>query len=222
MRNWIAKLKPLNKEKTLWADYTNTNTYSSEETKAKFDLLAEFIQATKPNKLLDLGCNNGEFSFAAIKNGAQSVVGFDFDQSSIADAYLKAKKHQAPFLPLYLDAANPSPNQGWIQQERKGFNERTKACALIALAFIHHLAIAKNTPLEQTIDWIISLAPTGLIEFIPKNDPTICKMLRLRQDIFIDYNIENFENILKSKAKIIKKTQITKNGRVVFWFKKTV
>ena len=70
----------------------------------------------------------------------------------------------------------------------KEYLERNKAKALIALAFEHHLAIAKNVPLEGIIEWITKLAPIGLIEFVPKTDETIKRMLENRDDIFNHYN----------------------------------
>ena len=117
-----------------------------------------------------------------------------------------------------LDASNPSPNQGWMQKERKGFFERNKGKALIALAFEHHLAIAKNIPLEQIIEWITKLAPIGLIEFVPKTDETIKIMLENREDIFDQYNQLNFEKILSTKSKIIKKSIVSGSGRIIYEF----
>ena len=67
---------------------------------------------------------------------------------------------------------------------------------MLALAFEHHLAIAKNIPLDQLIKWLLNIAPKGLIEFVPKNDQTIKKMLLLKGDIFKDYNEENFKNLI--------------------------
>ena len=50
---------------------------------------------------------------------------------------------------------------------------------MLSLAFEHHLTIAKNIPLDQVIKWLVSIAPRGLIEFVPKNDETIKKMIIL-------------------------------------------
>ena len=75
---------------------------------------------------------------------------------------------------------NIGTSRGWNEEERKGFKTRAKFDAVIALAFEHHLAIAKNIPLDQAVKWLIDLAPRGLIEFIPKNDKTIKKMLTLK------------------------------------------
>ena len=105
-----------------------------------------------------------------------------------------------------------------MQVERKGFFERSKAKALIALAFEHHLAIAKNIPLDQIIEWIAKLAPFGLIEFVPKIDETVQLMLANREDIFDEYNELNFEKLLKTKSKIIKKTKVSESGRIIYEF----
>ena len=87
---------------------------------------------------------------------------------------------------------------------------------MIALAFEHHLTIAKNIPIENFIDWILKISKHGLVEFVPKSDVTVKKMLEFREDIFKDYTEENFENCLKQKSKIINKSIITKTGRVIY------
>lgn len=220
LRRWIARLEPKNTGKTAWGDYTPTQTYSAREAIKKQQFIAQFVRAVKPEILVDLGCNSGDYSLLALENGADYVVGFDFDPTSLDLAYNGAKKEGKPFLTLYLDASNPSPNQGWLQSERRGFAQRTRSQALIALAFIHHLAIAKNTPLLQLIDWLIDIAPCGVIEFIPKDDPTIIKMLALREDIFMNYNQQAFEDLLTAKATIINKQCVSDAGRVLYWYEK--
>ena len=95
-------------------------------------------------------------------------------------------------LPLWLDAANPSPSQGWGQAERQGLAERARADALIALAFIHHIAIGRNVPLDMALDWLLAMAPVGVIEFPPKSDPMVQRLLSQRDDIFPDYDEATF------------------------------
>jgi hypothetical protein len=117
-----------------------------------------------------------------------------------------------------FNAANPSPNQGWLQQERKGFIERFKSDALIALAFEHHLIIGKNIPIDQFFFWLSKISKYGLIEFVPKSDSTVQKMLEYREDVFLDYNEENFEKNLKKYFNIKNKTKITDSGRILYEF----
>ena len=76
------------------------------------------------------------------------------------------------------------------------------------------LSLIPNIPLEDVVDWITSLAPKGIIEFVPKNDVTIQSMLKLKGDIFPNYNLENFKKFLSNKEKI---TSDSKDG-VVGWF----
>ena len=103
----------------------------------------------------------------------------------------------------------------WFRWVFSGFNVFKFVRALIE----HHLAIAKNIPLEAIIKWITNLAPVGLIEFIPKEDETIKTMLENREDIFDTYNEINFEKILSNKAKIIMKENISGSKRFIYEFK---
>ena len=91
---------------------------------------------------------------------------------------------------------------------------------MIALALIHHLVIAKNIPLSQVLNWLTTFAPKGLIEFVPKDDPTIKIMLKLKGDIFPEYNESNFREKLSTFAKIKKISEVTKSKRKIYEFSK--
>ena len=215
MRNFILSLN-IKKSKTVWDDYSSNNTYGLEEEKLK-KIVMEFASKYKFNSLADLGCNDGVYSKICLDNGCNSVVGFDYDLNAINNAYKTAKKDKLNFLPLYFDASNPSSNIGW-SQKRKGFFERNNFFWDDSTAFEHHLSIAKNIPLDQVIKWLIKIAPQGLIEFVPKNDVTVKKMLSLKGDIFKDYNEENFRKLLQNNSKIISETKINESGRKIFEF----
>ena len=90
----------------------------------------------------------------------------------------------------------------------------------MALAFKHHLSLAKNIPLDEVIMWIISLAPKGLIEFIPKSDETVKKMLEIKGDIFQNYTEKNFEKYINENGKIISITNVSKSGRKIYEFER--
>ena len=94
--------------------------------------------------------------------------------------------------------------------------ERVNFSGMLSLAFEHHLAIAKNIPLDQVIKWLIKIAPRGLIEFVPKNDETIKKMLTLKGDIFKDYNEQNFKSLILKNAKINSEKLVSDSGRKIF------
>ena len=108
-----------------------------------------------------------------------------------------------------------------MQHERRGFGERVQGDAIIALAVVHHLAISKNLPLDQVVDWIISMAPQGVIEFVPKSDPMVQRLLSLREDIFADYDEESFRSIVGARARIIKSYNISSGGRTLYWYERS-
>lgn len=220
LKNWIGNMR-VKKDKTIWSDYMIKHTYNNDEFKLKQNKIEEFIKKEPPNKVIDFGCNNGLYSKIALNSGAKFVLGLDFDHDAITQAYNLSKKENLNFIPLIYDAINPPTNSGWKETERKSFLKRNKGknTYILALAFIHHLAIAKNIPLEEIINYFLSISNKGIIEFVPKSDPTVKKMLLNRVDIFDNYNQENFERLLSLKSKIISKTNITNSNRILYEYK---
>jgi len=219
LKKFILSLK-LKKDKTIWDDYSKNNSYKTSEENLKKNIVKKFAERYKFDLLADLGCNDGVYSEISLNNGCKSVVGFDYDLNAVNNAFKLAKKNKLNFLPIYFDASNPSSNLGWYQKERKGYLERMNFSGMLSLAFEHHLAIAKNIPLDQVIKWLTDTAPKGLIEFVPKNDITIKKMLSLKGDIFYDYNEKNFKDILLKNSKIISEKVISESGRKIFEYSK--
>ena len=60
------------------------------------------------------------------------------------------------------------------------------------------------------------IAKHGLIEFIPKSDQTVSRMLISKKDIYDNYNENYFEKKLSEQMKILDKHIISKSGRVIF------
>jgi len=219
LRSWIASLKPQGIDDTTWHDYATENTYADAEAAAKRAFVSDFVKETSPSLLIDLGCNTGDYSEAALEAGAKSVIGLDADHGALEQAFARAKVKNLPFLPLYQDSANPSPGQGWNHGERRNLINRCQNVdAVIALALEHHLAIGRNIPLPEVVTWIAGLAPQGIIEFVHKDDSTIQKMLALRDDIFTDYSVENFTAALEGCARVVRREKVSAAGRELFWF----
>jgi ribosomal protein L11 methylase PrmA len=219
LRKFIVGLQDY-KSISTWDGYSTNNSYSNEDKNKKKDCVSQFCKKNNFELIADLGCNDGEYSILSLDNGCKKVIGFDFDINTINKAYKNSNRKNLHFLPLYFDATNPSANIGWYQKERKGFIERANFNAIIALAFEHHLAIAKNISLNDVISWLVSLAPTGLIEFVPKEDETIKKMLEFKGDIFPEYTEENFEKYLLKNSKIISKNKVSISGRTIYEYKR--
>ena len=142
----------------------------------------------------DLGANTGEYSRAARERGAER--GRLRHRSRGGGAQLPPGEGGAArpgILPLLLDLTNPSPALGWAHRERLSLEERGPADALLALAVVHHLAIGHNLPLERVASFLARLGRHLIIEFVPKSDSQVQRLLRDRPDIFPDYTREGFE-----------------------------
>lgn len=220
LKRFIERLPPP-RTRTVWADYAQATSYTADEAAAKRAFVRDMTTATRPRLLLDLGCNTGDYSEVVLESGETQVVGFDFDHGALDQAYHRFHGRGRSFLPIWMDAANPSPSQGWAQGERKGLRERAKADALIALALIHHIAIGRNVPLDMAVEWIVGMAPTGIIEFPSKADPMVQRLLSHRTDIFPDYTEETFLTAVRARARVERQTRVSANGRLLVWYDRT-
>jgi ribosomal protein L11 methylase PrmA len=160
------------------------------------------------------------YSEAALNSGATYVVGAEQDAATVDIAFERAEKLALAFLPLVIDFANPSPSQGWCGEERRSFMARGPFDGMIALAVEHHLAIGRNIPLDGLIKFMVELAPHGVIEFVPRSDPQVSRLLALREDVFEDHTQENFEHLLCSVARIVRQKTISEAGRVLYWYER--
>lgn len=159
LRKWITSLEWNPARISPWRNYVNNNCYQEKEYQIKKEFVAEFVADVKPKMLWDLGCNTGEFALHALKHGAHYAVGFDNDLDALEMAWQQTQLQNQAFLPLFMDLMNPTPNQGWQQQERKGLFERRNADALLMLALSHHMVIGNNLSWPQFFDWLLPLAP---------------------------------------------------------------
>ena len=220
LRSFVAKLKPHRASDTFWRDYELDNSYAEAEARDKLTFVGDFMRRRPDSVVWDLGCNSGAFSEAALENGAARVLGLDADVGALEAAVTRADAKQLAFLPLYADFSKPSPNQGWCQNERPGLLARREADVVLALALIHHMVIGNNVPLGDALDWLLSLAPAGVIEFVPKTDPMIQQMLATREDIFIDYTYDDFVARLRDRAEITDRKVVSKSGRELFGYER--
>lgn len=217
MRKWLAGLAPKG-SRSLWRDYVTTCSYTDVEQQTKRAEVAAFAASVKPKMLWDIGCNTGEYALLALKSGAERAIGWDSDPAAVDIAFRAARDAGAKLTPLVGDLANPSPSQGWCQAERAGMHERSSADAVMALAVIHHLLFSANVPLQQSIRWIVGLAPRGLVEFVPPDDVQVQQMRARRTGTHHPYDREHFTAALQAVARIEKSTMLRPSGREVFQY----
>ena len=220
LKNTIKKLE-WNPEGTEWGNYYEITNYSDAAFLHKKELISEWVKEKKPKQVWDLGANNGVFSRLA-SDQETFTVSFDIDPAAVEQNYRQVKSaKEENLLPLVLDLTNPSPALGWHNKERDSFTDRAPADMVFALALIHHLAISNNLPLQQLADFFSDTGKWLIIEFVPKSDSQVKKLLQSREDIFDEYTLEDFERVFASRFNIQKKISINESERHLYLMEKT-
>jgi hypothetical protein len=201
---------------TEWGDYYENTNYTDAAFEHKKQLVHEWSVEKKPALVWDLGGNTGIFSREAALSGA-FTVSFDIDPAAVEQNYrtVKSKKEQN-ILPLVLDLTNPSPALGWDNNERDSFSARGPADMALALAVIHHLAISNNVPLPHLANFFAARCKWLVIEFVPKSDSQVQKLLTSREDIFPNYTREGFETAFSAHFMIHKSESVRDSERTLY------
>ena len=194
--------------------------YEIKDINERENILKSYIEKTNPKCVWDLGGNTGEFSRAASDLGIPTVC-FDIDPGAVQQNYDLVKKNKEKFmLPLRMDLTNPSPDLGWHNAERESMQARGPVDLVMALALIHHLAISNNVPLVDVADYFADLGEYLIIEFVPKSDSQVKRLLASRLDIFPDYTLEGFRQAFEHQYLLIDETPIDACERTVFLMKR--
>jgi len=201
---------------TEWGDYYTDTNYTDAGMAQKRKLVGEFIEKVAPASVWDFGANTGEFSRLASEKGIDTIA-FDIDPAAVEKNYLQTRQRgEKHLLPLRLDLTNPSPAVGWDLQERMSVAERGPVDLAMALALIHHLAISMNVPLGHIARFFHRVARNLIIEFVPKTDSQVSRLLVVRKDIFGDYSQESFEADFGQYFTIQRREALTDSQRVLY------
>jgi hypothetical protein len=209
------------KEKTTnWNNYYKEASERNDYLEKKKNIIREWLKELPGVKtVIDLGANEGEFSFLPDENIA--VVSSDFDHEAINKLYHKiVNDKRTNIFPIVVDLANPTPAIGLNNYERSSFFKRARCDLGLALALVHHLAIGKNIPLEKIAELFGKLTDHLVVEFISKQDEKVQLMLKQKKDIYPGYTEDNFEAAFKRYFLIKKKQTIGNSGRILYLMKK--
>ena len=207
-------------EDTEWGNYYSDTNYSDTAFEEKKNIILEFLKNFKPEMVWDLGANTGLFSRISSNMGIDTIS-FDLDPAAVEKNYLDCvKNNDAKLLPLLLDLTNPSANIGWENNERMSFMERGSVDLVLALALIHHLVISNNVPLSKLANFFSRISKYLIIEFIPKTDSQVKRLLITREDIFPNYTKENFETEFEQYFRIKKSFSLSDSERILYIMEK--
>lgn len=204
---------------TEWGEYYSDTNYDDESMLQKIELVSRFLEESQsglPQVAADFGANTGRFSRLASEIGYQTLA-FDIDEVAVDKNYQQVKTtKEQKLLPLVLDLSNPSPGLGWMHQERDSFIDRQQVDVGVALAIIHHLAISNNIPLGSISEFFNRCCQRLIIEFVPKADSQVKRLLATREDIFEDYHEPGFEAAFKDHFTILASEKIRGSERTLY------
>ena len=204
---------------TVWADYADQTSYSATGTASKEAIVMAMVRAVAAEggkRAWDIGANTGRYSKIAADAGFW-VLALDIDWAAVERHYLALRESgEKRIMPFLADIAEPSPGIGWGNVERASLIDRSNADVVIGLALVHHLAIGRNVPLPMISSLMARLSPHLILEWIPKADPMVQKLLAAREDIFSDYTPEGFRAAFSRDFEIVEEAPIEDSGRVLF------
>jgi hypothetical protein len=211
----------LPKTKTQWVDYDQDRNYSLSGLKDKAEIVESFCTRFPGEIALDLGANTGEFSRILSKK-YKYVIAADGDAMAV-EKHVTHLEGSTTILPLVLDLANPSPAVGWANQERNSFQGRVQANCLCALALIHHLVITYGIPFAKLADWFSELLSSDgilILEFVPKKDSQVQRLLAAREDVFTDYNKDQCIVAFQQYFTLLEESPVLESLRSILLFRK--
>ena len=213
---------------TGWTDYRATCTYSDDDRARKGEFVTRALKAAGELEaarasggamglVLDLGANDGAYARLAAEH-ARYVVAVESDPAVVDRLYRQLRdERQERILPLIMDLANPSPGLGWRGRERAAFDQRPTADAVLALALVHHLAIGRNVPLPEVLDWLAGLGRRLVVEFVDPTDPMARRLLANKPaGLFPDYHREAFERLLAERFTVEAREELPSGTRTLY------
>lgn len=217
----IRQVGKLKRKKLIseWDTYYDNTNYGKISDESKIKLIRKclkIINFSDNDILWDLAGNDGKYSRIA-SSFVENVVSFDVDLNVVNRSYSVVKENEETrILPLLFDVTNPSPAIGFGCSERQSLMGRGPVKCVMALAFIHHISISNNVGFDKVAAWFSKLGEYLIIEFVPKEDSQVQKLLKTREDIFDRYTQDDFEECFLKYYEIMSRNCIRESKRVIY------
>ena len=100
------------------------------------------------------------------------------------------------------------------------FGGRAEPDLVLGLALLHHLRITGNIPLRRLAAFFAQLSRHLLIEFVPRHDPLVKRLLAGRKDTFGDYDRDSFESCFGQHFEPAWQTDVPGTARTLYLFRR--
>lgn len=216
----IARLTAGYRPRGVWSDYVQTCSYRDAAQQAKLAMVERFLAESRPQRVLDLGCNTGEYSRLAARCGAE-VVAVDSDHDAVEVLYRGLRENPAPITPMVVDLCQPSPAIGFMNCERAAWLDRATSDCVLALALLHHLMVAGNLSLEAVRDLLFRLSRRDVIlEFVPTDDEQFRRLMQFRVDLYGGLTLDSCRKVFCERFQLLAEQAIPGTRRTLQFFRK--
>ena len=215
LRNLAQRLP---KAASAWQSYVETrHHYADLAVSAKRQAIERWMDTHRPEVVLDLGANTGEFSVLCARRGAR-VIALERDVESARAAHGALLREAPNGLVLVQDITQPSPAMGWRYAERRPLAQRLdgQADCVLCLALVHHLLVSGGIPLDEILAQVARYSRRlAVIEFVGPQDAVFEKISRQRGLRFDGLDFDRFLYATQAHFRVLDQLPVPGTTRVL-------
>ena len=216
------------KEETEWGNYYDKTNYNDAAFQGKKTLIEDWVTALNPQRLIDIGGNDGTFARTVVTKVPHVIV-TDIDSNAVGYNYKQIQQNkETNMLAFVCDVLQPAPGIGLNNSERNSLVERLQDYSpdvTMALALIHHITLSGNVPFDRSAQFFAAFSKHLILEFPTREDSWVSSLLVRKREFmnhFDFYNQEAFEDGYKHYFDIQKKETVPGTKRVLYLLKNKV
>lgn len=180
--------------------------------------LRDYFGMIDTNRVWDLYAGTGTYSHLAADEYGATVAAFNPTLAATEHLWqsLQGTDSVSAILPLTVDWTNPSPGTGWANRERRSIASRGAPDVLLAMDWVHRLALTENIALPAIAAALAQLAPHLIVEFAPRNDPQVIALLERGSDAHDDYTQQAFKSAFEEYYNIVRGDDMPDSPRQLY------
>lgn len=166
-----------------WTNYTEERSHYNEDAIVhKKKIVTDWLTEIKPKRVIDLGCNTGEFTSIALSMNAE-VVAVDGSEGCI-ELLFSQNRGNKNLYPVLANLGDVCGGGGWCGKEYASIITRLEnwGDTLMMLAVVHHLAISESIPYEKISAMAAEISRKYLIVELIRHEDDMVQSLCLSRN----------------------------------------